>query len=288
MQNKVDENGKVVGLQPIPGGPHDPATIRSEAEAKRPAAMSDDDMKPMIETYRAGNTAGVLTSISRGTQGAQNVSRFWHLLAEDLQKEGKSGSDLAAAKANFMAQAAGARTAAVREANIDTAVNEAKGTFPQVLRTSAALPRGTFVPFNQALEYVRTKTGSPEQRQYGAAIQAAVTAYSQAMSRTGVNSVYAQQHASDILARADGHEAIKATLGQLDTEMAIAQRAPEQTRQAILDRILGIGPAQQQGQPAATGAAPTAKTIARQGTVNSGPNAGKTVIEYSDGTREYR
>jgi len=36
-------------------------------------------------------------------------------------------------------------------------------------------------------------------------------------------------------------------------------------------------------QPAAGG-----KTIVRQGTVNSGPNAGKRVIEYSDGTKEYK
>ena len=38
-------------------------------------------------------------------------------------------------------------------------------------------------------------------------------------------------------------------------------------------------------QPAAGGAG---KTIVRQGTVQSGPNAGKRVIEYSDGTKEYK
>lgn len=30
------------------------------------------------------------------------------------------------------------------------------------------------------------------------------------------------------------------------------------------------------------------KTVARTGTVSTGPNAGKTVVEYSDGTREYK
>lgn len=38
-------------------------------------------------------------------------------------------------------------------------------------------------------------------------------------------------------------------------------------------------------QPAAGGAG---KTVVRQGTVQSGPNAGKRVIEYSDGTKEYK
>jgi hypothetical protein len=30
------------------------------------------------------------------------------------------------------------------------------------------------------------------------------------------------------------------------------------------------------------------RTVVREGTVNSGPNAGKRVIEYSDGTKEYK
>jgi hypothetical protein len=59
------------------------------------------------------------------------------------------------------------------------------------------------------------------------------------MSRTGANSVYAQQHAADILSRADGPAALKASIDQLNVEMDIAQRAPEQTRQQTLDRILG-------------------------------------------------
>lgn len=239
-------------LEPVPGGPHSTDQIRAEAEAKRLPAMADEDLRPMIDTYKAGNTSGVLTSISRGAQGAANVQRFWHLLAEDLVKEGASGKDLAAAKANFMAQSAGARTAAVREANIDTAVNEAKGTFPEVLRTSAALPRSDWTPVNAALEFYRQKSGSPEQRQFGAAIQAAVTAYSQAMSRTGANSVYAQQHAAEILSHTDGPEALKASIDQLNTEMAIAKAAPEETRQGILNRILGVK------EPAATGATPPA------------------------------
>jgi len=41
--------------------------------------------------------------------------------------------------------------------------------------------------------------------------------------------------------------------------------------------------------PVDTGQAPTAgKTVVRQGKVTSGPNAGKTKVEFSDGTSEYR
>jgi hypothetical protein len=43
--------------------------------------------------------------------------------------------------------------------------------------------------------------------------------------------------------------------------------------------------------PKAEAAAPAAasgKSVVRSGTVNSGPNAGKKIIEYSDGTKEYQ
>lgn len=238
MKPKYDENGKLIGSEPLPGGQHDPAQIRSEADAKRLPAMNREDMAPMVDAYLAGDHS-VMNGVGRGAQGPQNIQQFWNMISEKLTAQGADGKQIAAAKANFMGQQAALRTAATRAANIDTAVNEAKGTFPEVLRTSSLLPRSEFTPFNQALEYFRSKTGSPEQRQYGAAMQAAVTAYSQAMSRTGVNSVYAQQHASEILAKADGPKAIEASIKQLEREMQIAKTAPEETRRAIVNNILG-------------------------------------------------
>ena len=243
--------GKVPGatsLRPISGGPRDPNQIKSEAEAKRAPGMGDDALKPMVESYRAGNT-GVLTGIGRGTQGPQNLQRFWELLSKNLADEGKTGNDLAAAKANFMSQTAAAKTAAVREATVESAVNEAKGTFPLILQRSAELPRGSFVPYNKLLDMVRTNTSSPEQNRYNASIQAGITAYSQAMSRTGASTVHSQQHAEDILNKYSGPEGIKAALEQLQQEMEIAKSAPEETRKSILEKIIGI-----KADPGAAGA----------------------------------
>lgn len=252
FQVKRDENGNVTGQEPIPGGPHSPEQIKAEADAKRLPAMSREDMQPMVDAYLAGDHS-VMNGVGRGAQGPQNIQQFWNMTAEHLRSQGMDGKQIAASKANFMAESAALRTAEVRDSQITTAVNEAKGTFPQVLQRSAELPRSSFVPFNQALEYARTKTGSPEQQRYGAAIQAAVTAYSQAMSRTGANSVYAQQHAGKILDAVQGPEGIKAAIDQLGIEMEIAQHAPEQTRQMILNKILGIKTDESQ-QPAVAGA----------------------------------
>ena len=255
-------------LEPIPGGPHSPEQIKSEADAKRLPAMSREDMQPLVDAYLAGDHS-VMTGIGRGTQGPQNIQQFWNMTAEKLKAQGMDGAQIAAAKANFMAQSAGLRVSAQREANIETAVNEARGTFPQVLQRSAELPRSNWVPVNTVLEAYRTQSGSPEQRRFGASIQAAITAYSQAMSRTGANSVYAQQHAADILSKTDGPEALKAAIEQLDTEMAIAQHAPEQTRQAILKRILGEqavarNPGQQTGTTPTGAPKPDAATRYKQ------------------------
>ena len=46
--------------------------------------------------------------------------------------------------------------------------------------------------------------------------------------------------------------------------------------------------APQAAQPMEQPQAPAQKTVVRTGTVTSGPNKGKQVIEYSDGTREYK
>ena len=121
-----------------------------------------------------------------------------------------------------------------------SAVNEAKGTFPLVLQRSAELPRSSFVPYNKLLDMVRTNTSSPEQNRYNAAIQSAITAYSQAMSRTGASTVHSQQHAEDIINKYSGPEGIKGALEQLQQEMDIAKAAPEETRKSILNKIIGI------------------------------------------------
>jgi hypothetical protein len=271
------------GIEAIPGGPHSPDQIKSEADAKRLPAMSREDMQPMVDAYRTGDHS-VLNGVGRGAQGPQNMQQFWGMLAEGLRNDGADGKQLAAAKASFMADSAALRTAAVRESNITTAVNEAKGTLPQVLQRSAELPRSEWVPFNKALEFLRTQTGSPEQRRYGAAIQAAVTTYAQAMSRTGTNSVYAQQHAADVLNRADGPENLKASIEQLKIEMDIALHAPEETRQQTVNHLLGIkgdaaGTQQGSAAPGAAALPDQARAQLKEGQVTTFGNGQKWTLK---------
>lgn len=225
-------------LEFIPGGPADPATARAQAAAKRLPGMSDEALEKMVDSYRAGNT-GILVGVGRGTQGADNLNRFWNVMAEKMKEEGATGKDLAAAKASFSAQSAAAKTAAVREANVATAVEEAKNTFPLALQRSAELPRTQFVPWNKAVQMVQAGTSSPELARFVTANQAVITAYSQAISRTGVNTVNAQHHAENLLSTATSPEAYAAVIGQMEQEMQAALTAPDAVRARVLRGISG-------------------------------------------------
>jgi hypothetical protein len=207
--------------------------------------MSDAAVNLAVDRIHAGDPAA-LQNLGRGAQTGQNLVRIQNRLAERAAAEGWSGADLAAAKANFTSQSAAASTAAKRSANVDAAVEEAKQTFPLALQASAALPRSDWVPINKLEQMIQAGTSDPRYIRYSTALQGAMTAYSQAMSRTGTNSVYAQQAAHDLLARATGPEGIQAALEQMGQEMEAAKVAPEIVRQAILARISG------KGAPAAT------------------------------------
>ena len=136
-----------------------------------------------------------------------------------------SSEELNAAMALYTSTQRRAGTLAARGANVDVAVREADKAADQALQASDAIPRGTFMPLNQLQQAIRTKTSSPEQARFGVANAALITAYAQTMSRTGVNTVTAQNRAAEVLNTASSPEAYRASVEQLKTEMRIVQDA---------------------------------------------------------------
>ena len=118
-----------------------------------------------------------------------------------------------------------ARTLGTRSGNIDIAVNEASAAAKQALKASEAVPRGEFVPINQLSQRAQKAGSSPALKRFEIANASLITAYSQTMSRTGANTVTAQNRATELLATATGPEAYKAGVEQLLTEMSIVQDA---------------------------------------------------------------
>ena len=147
-----------------------------------------------------------------------------------------------------------ARTLGTRSANIDIAVTEASGAAKQALKASEAVPRGEFVPINQLKQRAQQAGSSPALKRFEIANASLITAYSQTMSRTGVNTVTAQNRATELLATATGPEAYKAGVEQLLTEMSIVQ-------DAVRDVESGGQAGASGGAAPAGGAAPPAAEI---------------------------
>lgn len=253
-ENKLPENYEMDpdgnGYHFIKGSPADPAVIQSQASAKRLPGMSDEALGTMADAYMVGNTA-VIAQLSRGTAGPDNLNRFWNTVEQRLKEQGLSGRDLAAAKANFGAQSAAAITAARREANVSASVEEAKLTFPLALEASQAVPRTEFVPWNELVQKVQKGTSSPALAKFYTATQGVITAYAQAMARTGVATVDGRHAAEALLRTADGPEAYAAVIGQMTREMKAAETAPEIVRKNVLSRISGRPATETTAAPAA-------------------------------------
>lgn len=226
------------GQEFIPGGPADPVQIKAAADAKRNTSglLDDDTVHNMAEAMHQGDRS-VFMNMGAGATKAENVARVWNEYSKMLKDEGKSGTEIAAARADFQAQTAAARALAVRQGNVSASVAEAQQTFPLALQRSAQVPRGQWVPINKVMQMWREGTSSPEQARFAAANQAVITAYGQAMSRTGVNTVHAQTAAEHQLSTVTSPEAYEATIHQLEQEMHAAEVAPETVRQSILNRI---------------------------------------------------
>jgi len=214
-----------------------------------PAAIHD-----MAVSYvKSGNTA-VMQNLGFGKTAGVNRARLWNEIERTLKDSGATGEDLAAARVNFTAQTAGARTAAVRGANVDMSVREAQNTFPLALDASAALPRTEFVPWNKAVQMVQAGTSSPALARFVTANQAVITAYAQAMSRANVTTDHSRISAERLLSTATSPEAYQAVLDQMGKEMHAAQLAPDAVRRDIESRITGRPASGAATTPATTGA----------------------------------
>jgi hypothetical protein len=214
------------------------ALVEAKGEKSTSGLFDDATVDMMADQYLAGDKS-IFANLGRGAQGPENIAKLRTAIARKIAVAGGTGRDQAAAVANFGAQAQAAKTAAVRSANIDIAVEEARNTFPIALEASAAVPRTQWVPFNRMVQAVQAGTSSPQLARFVTANQAVITAYGQAMSRTGTNTVHAQESAERLLSTVTSPESYRAVIAQLEAEMQAAKSAPDAVRKEILSRISG-------------------------------------------------
>lgn len=236
-ENRAENEGKTLYpgqtlVNPITG------KIVYQGDPEASGMLNDAALDMMADQYLAGDKS-VFANIGRGAQSSQNLARLRNRISQKMQAAGRSGAEQAATMVDFAAQSKAAGTSAVREANVQSSIEEARNTFPLALQRSRELPRGQFVPLNRAIQMIQAGTSNPALARFVTANQGVITAYSQAMSRTGVNSVNAQQHAEHLLSTATSPEAYEAVIHQMEQEMDAARRAPETVRKSILGRVSG-------------------------------------------------
>jgi len=194
-------------------------------------AIQDRANEIMQEAQKAGKK---ISSADAITQAAQEIKPSFSAprspatvaISKYLQTHPKATTDdVVAFNKDFTTVVSRARALGLRSANVDVAVDEAVGAAKQALDASKNVPRGNWVPINELTQLVREKKSSPEQQRFEIANAALVTAYAQTMSRTGVNSVFAQRRALDVLKTATGPDAYVAGVDQLMTEMSIVKDA---------------------------------------------------------------
>jgi hypothetical protein len=253
------------GLQPIPGGPADPAYLRSKAvgetdpnavkvlgkggelykngpdgpvilhrnEDSTPEATLDDGtVKAMAAQYLAGDKS-VLQNLGRGAQGAANIVKIRQEITHQAEGAGLNAKDIVN---NFNEQAgnlAGQRSIGTRAANISLAANEANNMIPIALKASDAVPRGDWMPWNKMMQAYQAGNSSPELARFVAATNSLVNAYVRAVSPSGVPTDSMREHAYSMLNSAQSPTAYKAVTSIMQDEMKAALQAPEQVRKEL-------------------------------------------------------
>ena len=238
------------------------------------AALPPETIQAMAAQANAGDRT-VFQNLGRGVQGAKNIVALRTEMIRQLIDGGKTpeqaGREAAAKTAEFEGLKSGERTLGTRSAQADMAVSEFQKVLPIAVQASEAVPRGSFVPANRALQAYESNTGDPKIKAFGAAINTLVNVYARAINPQGVGTVSDKEHAREILSTADSPEAFKSVVNILTQEALAAQASPQQVKQDMHAHFTGDQPQVERKQT-------------RTGT---DPATGRKVIQYDDGSVEY-
>jgi hypothetical protein len=211
------------------------ATAAHELAFKREqlqnSMLSPEAVQAVVQQLRAGDTSA-LQNIGRGNQGALNISMVRNELARQLQAEGKTGADIAAANLQFFGQKAGARQVGAMGAKIDYGTNELSASIPLAARASSAIPRHDFVPLNQVEQMLARGESDPKLKDFAVKTNAVINAYNMVAGRAGTG-IAEREHNANMLRTADSPEAYQAALNAMAQEGRVTNAASKKTMNDI-------------------------------------------------------
>lgn len=253
------EFGKTEGAtqyRPLSGGPQDPATIKAAAAARAdiprviaPGEAVVGDLTGGKETYKNEGAGGSGTisdetadfaagRILAGEKGVKtgygrspaSLAKIDEAVTRKAREMNLSPSDLTQRGIDLVGDTSRERTAATQEGRMTSAGIEAKGAIALGRKASDAVPRGTWVPVNKAIQAFQAGTSDPALKAFAASNLTIINTYARAINPNGVGTVADKEHASEILSTADGPKAYKAALDQLDKEIEMAHQSPAKAR----------------------------------------------------------
>lgn len=264
---KVLNEGDHIHVQPMArntaAGPKVLYTSGAKPAAPEDASANLDDstMQTMAEQYLAGDKT-VFQNLGRGKQGSANIVRLRQKVAQLAKAQGLSGKDIAAQMADFTATTAASRAVGARIAAVDLAATEAEKLAPIAMRLSDQFQRSGLLTVAKFGQSYANQTNDPKYRQFVAANNALVNAYSRAIAPSGAPTVSDKEHARDLLNTAYDNGSYRATVQQMLREISAAKEAPRQVRSDIRQNVVNGGGQ----QPTRTATNP--KTGQRIGLIN--------------------
>lgn len=176
--------------------------------------LDPDSMQYAAEIYRR---TGQMPPLGQGKAGTEARRELLRIAAAQAKAEGGGAAGDVANFADYKGTVRGLGALGTRTANIDTAAQEAKRFAELSLSSSAALPRGQFVPLNRAVQLYQAGTSSPELADFVTKAMGLANAAATVAGR-GTTNQFLQEEYMRRLSAADGPEAFAATVKAITQE----------------------------------------------------------------------
>lgn len=221
--------------------------------------LSDDARDIKARQLIGGDLSG-LQNIGRGAQAGQTLESISNRAAEILVNERGFTPDQAAAhlgqqvqafKASTLGQGAEARTAGVREANLNLILRAADAAIPAALTASHDVARTGFVPLNKIIQGGQVMTSDPTLKRFGMANLQLAEHWARAMNPTGVMRESDRDKALTFLSTADSEDTYRQAVDQLHTQIVRERDAVKGS--PVTPPSPSFGGAQAPAAPAAAG-----------------------------------
>jgi hypothetical protein len=191
-------------------------------------AMSPDAIEVAAHQAAAGDLKSAFGNLGIGTAGAENKVAIRNRATELLVKEGgmtpaQAAAYMSAANQEYEATGTGlkaqARTAGVREANLNIILKATDAAIPAAIEASRAVSRTGWVPLNQILQKGEVIASNPELKEFGMANLQLAEHWARAMNPTGVMRESDRDKALSFLSTADSPETYERAVLQLKKQI---------------------------------------------------------------------